>query len=342
MAETEANVAPEAPPSASAGGSSASSVTPRAAEPLLARRPGRLYLAIPLIAAAELLGQLVISSRVASRDAWREALAFVRSEWRPDDTIVAAPRWSDPLLREAAGSLLDARREGASDLAAYARLWVVSIRGAHAEGVDAEARELTRDFGRVRVERFALPAPSVLYDFVEHVGDAHVTRTERGVALPCREVMSAGSTQGGLGNGPFESAPRHLCDPARPWLAVFRTTTMDLELRARRCVSQHAQGEEPITTSYDDVPLGSSIVLYGGLWWERERWRNGGDVEVIVRLDGDEIGRMTHHDGDGWKRMEAAIPDARRGARGRVSIEVSARDPEFRAFCWAGSTRGAR
>ncbi len=292
------------------------------------------------IAAIEVTAHFVTQGRVATQGEWSEALAFVRSEWREDDAVVAAPDWADPLVREAAGDLVDRPMAGHSDLAAYGRLWVVSIRGHRAREAPAGEAEVSRDFGHVRVERFALPEPSVLYDLVEHVGEAHVTRRDRDQDLPCRTLQTMGATQGGLQAGPLEGAPRHVCDPGRPWLWVGATTTMDLELRGRRCVSQHAQGPDPITTSYDDVPLGDAIVLYGGLWWERERWRNGGDVEVVVRLDGEEIGRMTHHDGDGWKRMEAAVPAGRRGQRGRVSVEVSAEDPEYRAFCWAGSSRG--
>ncbi len=300
-----------------------------------------LWWAILAIAAVEVIGHFVIQSRVATRSDWQGALAHVRAEWREDDLVVAAPEWADPVLREAAGDLVDLAGAGRSDTAAYARLWVVSIRGHRAPETPEGPPEASQDFGRVRVERWLLPAPSVLYDFVEHVGDARVSRRERGADVPCRRVTSMGQTQGGLSNGPIEGAPRHLCDPGRDWLWVGATTTMDLELRGRRCVSQHPQGPEPIVTSYDEVPLGEAVVLHGGLWWERERWRNGGDVEVVIRLDGEEIGRATHHDGDGWKRMEASIPEERRGGRGTVSVEVSAESPDLRAFCWAGSTRGA-
>jgi hypothetical protein len=332
----------EAPASATPNASEPNASEPGASPPSpqasTTRRPSLWWLVLA-IGAVEILGQVVIEARVAPRSEWGEALAAVRAEWQERDAVVVAPRWADPLLREAAGDLIDREMAGHSDLAAYQRLWVVSIRGHRSSEAPSEAPELTRDFGRVHVERWTLPPPSVLYDFVAHVGEAHVTRRERGQDLPCRTITSMGQTMGGLSNGPIETAPRHLCDPGRPWLWVGATTTMDLELRGRHCISQHAQGSEPISTSYDDVPLGHSVVLHGGIWWERERWRNGGDLEVVVRLDGEEIGRMTHHDGDGWKRMEAAIPESRRGGRGRISIDVSAENPEFRAFCWAGSTR---
>jgi len=300
-----------------------------------------LWWVVLALAAIEVTGHFVTQGRVATRGEWAAALAYVQGEWSEHDAVIGAPDWADPLVREAAGELVDRAMAGRSDLAAYGRLWVVSIRGHRAREAPAGDPDLRRDFGPVRVERFTLAPPSVLYDLVEPVGHAHLTRRAGDQDVPCRTLESMGPTQGGLQAGPIEGAPRHVCDPGRPWLWVGATTTMDLELRGRRCVSQHAQGPEPIVTSYDDVPLGDAIVLFGGLWWERERWRNGGDVEVVVRLDGEEIGRMTHHDGDGWKRMEAAIPPERRGQRGRVSVEVSAQNPEYRAFCWAGSSRGA-
>jgi len=317
-------------------------------EPARASGWSSLWWAILAIAAIEVIGHFVIQSRVPPPSGRTGPAAPVRGGagqggggWRGGGPGSAGPGWPDPLLGGAAGELLDRPRSGRSDTAAYARLWVVSIRGHRAPETPDGPPEASQDFGRVRVERWALAAPSVLYDFVEHVGDARVSRRERGADVPCRLVTSMGQTQGGLSNGPIEGAPRHLCDPGRDWLWVGATTTMDLELRGRRCVSQHPQGAEPIVTAYDDVPLGDAVVLHGGLWWERERWRNGGDVEVVIRLDGEEIGRATHHDGDGWKRMEASIPEERRGGRGTLSVEVSAESPDLRAFCWAGSTRGA-
>jgi hypothetical protein len=81
-------------------------------------------------------------------------------------------------------------------------------------------------------------------------------------------------------------------------------------------------------------------VLYAGLWWEHERSLDGGDVAMTIRVDGEEIGRGVHHDGDGWSRMEAAIPEARRGSRGSVSFAVTAESPYHRTYCWAGTMRG--
>ncbi|MCX7807111.1 MAG: hypothetical protein N2515_00760, partial [Deltaproteobacteria bacterium] len=180
---------------------------------------------------------------------------------------------------------------------------------------------------------------AVLFDFVEHVHEALVFRRDRGVDRPCVRIDVPGPTTGGLQHWPIETAPRQLCDQARPWLWVGATTVMDLELRPRRCVTQHPQGSEPIITRYEKVPISERLVVYGGLWWERERWRNGGDVVLVVRLDGEAIGRMVHRDGEGWKRIEITLPPERVGSQGRIDFEVSAEWPDFRAFCWAASMR---
>jgi hypothetical protein len=111
----------------------------------------------------------------------------------------------------------------------------------------------------------------------------------------------------------------------------------------RYCVWQHPAGTEPIRASFADVPLGERLVLYGGLYYEHKRNLEHGPVSVAVRVDGEEIGRMTHADGDGWKRMEASTQRAGRPRRerGTVTIEVTAPNPHLRSLCWAATTRGA-
>jgi hypothetical protein len=117
----------------------------------------------------------------------------------------------------------------------------------------------------------------------------------------------------------------------------------DLELRPRHCIWQHPSGNEPIRATFPSVPLGERLVLYGDLYYEHERTLEHGPIHVAVFVDGEEIGRMVHRDGDGWKRMIASTRFDRRGnrERGDVTIEVTAPDPNLRTFCWAATTRGA-
>jgi hypothetical protein len=190
------------------------------------------------------------------------------------------------------------------------------------------------------VLRWSLPYEPVLYDFVEHVREAHVVRVENGVDHPCVWQASGRPTGGGLGAGPITPAERWQCDFQRNWLWVGATVEEDLTLRARRCVWQHPSGNEPIRVSYPNVPLGQRLVLYGDIYYEHERERTHGPLDVVVRVDGEEVGRMRHFDGDGFKRMEASTAMSDRRERGTVSIEVTAPDPNLRTFCWIASTRG--
>lgn len=308
-----------------------------------ARRPRarRAWLLLLAVAAVELLGHAVTQARVVPWEDWERAAAQVREGWQEGDVVTVAPRWADPLLRAAVGDLLDLELAGRSDLSRATRLWQLSIRGHRSDEAPTRAPDHAVQVGRVRIQRWDLAPEPVLYDLVEHVMDAEVALVQPGgEARACRAQRGGRATGGGLGSGPTAPGERHVCDPARPWLWVGATVEEDLEMLPRRCVWQHPQGAEPVRATYRDVPLGERVVLYAGLWWEHERTRDGGPVDVAVRVDGREIGRLVHRDGDGWKRMEAAIPEALRGGRGTIDVEVSAPNPHVRTLCWAATTRG--
>lgn len=291
------------------------------------------------MAIAEIGGHFVVQTRVVPESDWDAAAAHVRAEWVSGDVVSVAPHWADPLMRRAMGDAIDIAHAGRADLAPYRRFWSLSIRGHRAADAPPQAPDHVQTFGRVRVERWNLPEDeSILYDFVAHIADAEVSLIEHGEARVCSFSRGARPTGGGLGSGPIIPKERHVCDPRRPWLWVGATVEEDLEMLPRHCVWQHPNGREPVRARFSDVPLGNSIVLYGGLWWEHERTMMGGQVDVVVRIDGQEAGRLIHRDGDGWKRIEAAVPEAIRGGRGQVDIEVSAPNPHLRSLCWAART----
>jgi len=306
--------------------------------------PRFVLLLVGAIAFTEVLGHFLEVSRVPTQADYGAAFAFLRSEWRPGDAISSAPAWNDPNVRAGASDLVDDRMAGRSDLAAYARLWEVSIRGARAADAPHEAPSFARAFGEVRLARWDLPAPSMLYDFTDHVATAHAFRRNgEGGETDCRMIESRGPAPGGLPAGP-QTTPHHFeCGSyGEPWLWVGATVNEDLELRPRRSIYQHPVEGGVIALAFDDVPLGDSIVLYSGVWWEFERTRDGAPITMVIRLDGEEIGRGVHHDGDGWARMEAAIPDDRRGGHGSIRFEVTTTGAYHRSYSWQATMRGAR
>lgn len=304
---------------------------------------GTWWLAFLALALVEVAGHFVVVSRVAEEEDWAGAAELVRAEERPGDLIEVAPGWADPVLREHLGDLISFPEAGRSGMAAFDRLWVLSIRGADLPDEPAAAPDLDRRFGRVRVRRWDLGPSPVLYDFVQHVSEADVVMVRNGSDVPCRPIRSA-PRGGGLGAGAMTPAERHQCDNQRPWLWVGATITEDLDLEPRHCVSQHPAGMEPIRATFRDVPLGDRLILHGGIYYEHERMREHGPVYVTVRVNGEDVGRMIHRDGDGWKRIEVDPramlgPDAPEDARGDVSIDVMAPEPHLRTFCWAATTQ---
>lgn len=297
-----------------------------------------LFLALAMV---EVVAHVVTRARVVEEDDWARAAERVRAEWREGDLVVVAPDWADPLLRQHLGDRITLKDAGRSDLAQVSRLWALSIRGHRPAEAPAGAPEHDEQVGRVRILRWDMPGDAVLYDLTDHVEEARVTMVEGGREVPCTWRSEGRPRGGGLGAGPITPAARHVCDARRPWLWVGNTIQDDLDLRPRHCVWQHPAGPEPIRASFSDVPLGERLVLYADLYYEHERDRAHGPVHLAAFVDGEEIGRMVHHDGDGWKRMVARTQrGGERRERGEVTIEVSAPDPNLRSVCWAATTRG--
>lgn len=299
-----------------------------------------LWLALLACALVELAGHALIRLRVSDMTSWLDAAAFIEKEMRSGDAIAVAPSWADPVLRWVLGERIPMSMAGRSDLAAYSRLWAVSVRGYRPQEAPTRDAELDRMFGRVRVRRWKLPAPTARFDFVEHIDEAEVAIVQNGRTVSCPRKGLPLPRGGGLGKGPLAPRERFACDRKRPWLWVGATVMEDMDLQPRRCVHQHAAGREPVRVTFDDVPLAERIVLYGGIYYEHARHREHGPVHVDVFAEGERVGHMMHHDGEGWTRMDADT-HALAGRRGRVRIEVRAPDPRFRTFCWAASVRDA-
>lgn len=302
---------------------------------------GAWWLIFLALAIVEVVGHVVVRARVVSDEDWARAAARVRRDVQPGDLVVVAPTWADPLLREHLGDVISLEDAGRSDLAQYRRLWALSIRGHRPAEAPPSAPELDEQIGPVRVLRWDLAPGGVLYDFTEHVREARVSMVQGENEAPCPLRTEGRARGGGLGAGPITPAERHVCDPRRPWLWVGATVQDDLDLMPRYCIYQHPAGREPIRATFDDVPLGDELVLYGDIYYEHERDRAHGPVNVAVFVDGEQVGRMVHRDGDGWKRMVASTQreGQPRRARGEVRIEVSADDANLRTLCWAATTR---
>lgn len=294
------------------------------------------WLFLLLLACTEVVGSIVVRARVPDPTDWDRAAARVASEWRDGDRVVAAPSWAEPLVREAMGRALGERYgiaiAGAPGLAGVQRLWVLSIRGHDTSLIHDGAGELVEQIGRVRLERFALPPSEVRFDFVASLPEATASRSGR----ECRSSPGRGSG-GGLGAGPVIAGTRFTCGGE----TVGTTVIEDLDFAGRSCIAQRPSSGDAVTLTFPAVPLGETLVIYGGLHWVDERHfieAEHVDAPVTLRvLDGErELAALVHHDGDGWATYTVEVPEDLRGTTRALSFTVESSRSHDRSFCWAG------
>lgn len=89
-----------------------------------------------------------------SEEAWNRAAQVVRVAHQPDDLIVFAPGWVDPLGRHYLGDLIPVEMAGRMDAARYARIWELSIRGAHAPETAGLSPVIESEVDGITVRRF--------------------------------------------------------------------------------------------------------------------------------------------------------------------------------------------
>lgn len=297
------------------------------------------------LAVAEIIALFVRMQRVPPESDWIHAARVVRDKFESADAITAAPSWADPLVRLHLGDRIPAKVAGRVDLAPFERLWVVSIRGARSSEAPARGADFTQRFGQVTVERFDFGPPPVVMDLVDALPSATVDITLAGKREPCpwRERL-AGPARGGLGVGVVAPRQRFVCDEQKSWMWVGTTILEDLSLSPRRCIWQHPQGNEPVSVTFHDVHLGRKLVLYAGLDYHHERDGTGAPVTMRVLVDGHEIGRFLHRDGEGLKRVDFSTHPKSRAPdnpRGELRLEVTTPNAFHRSFCWSGSIRDA-
>lgn len=224
------------------------------------RRPALLCaLGLVVIAIWEVAVLARAKWSAATDDDWRAAAAFVDGQFAEGDLVVFAPDWVDPVGRRWLGHHLTLAAAGRIDEAAFARVWEVSIRGAHARELDGLTADVDQRFGAVRVRR----APRVA---------ATVT-----------------------------------------WRLHDKAPISEVDFQPRQCVRLMGQ------RTWKGVPLGERLVVRGGLADVWARKENRAFADVVVKVDGAEIGTAQLGNDSGW----ALIADAQVTPGGHdVTIEV--------------------
>jgi hypothetical protein len=283
--------------------------------------PRALWLALGLVALG--LGdcaRVVLGAQLAPRERdWDAASQAVRRSFRPGDLIVAAPRWSDPIVRLRLGDLIPLEAATRADADRYATVWEISTRGATAPEAAPPARCETVAQGRVRVRRCEKPAATVRLDLADQL--LHGARAT---------VVHAGREQ----TCSYESG--RLACPGTSIAPIIG----EIDYEPRRCMlaPPPTSPGDLLRIEWHDVPLGRTLVGYAGIHSFYARKAAAGAVELRLSVGGRERARLVHHNDDGWQRFEVPTADAT-GQHAAVALEITSAQPLERKLCFALEAR---
>ncbi len=295
---------------------------------------------VPAIALLELLAHVWQTTRVVPEKDWLAARDAVKAMVRPDDLIVFAPRWADPLGRRYFGDgLATLAREAAPDFTRFPRAIEVSIRGGHTEELEGWAKAAEQRAGAITIRTLANPAPvKILDDLVEHATPdrVRVSHVDGAREDECRWGRTFAQT-GGLGFGPAVPADRFTC-AGGAFLGVSVVAALDYT--AHRCLyAPPPSGTNALLRiRFSSVAFGKILHGHHGLYVEAERNKDGAPVTLTLRVGDRLLGQLVHHDGDGWKSFELPTDDLA-GQSAELVAEVASPNGHRRMYCFEADTR---
>ncbi len=233
--------------------------------------------------------------------AWQRASQLVRAAYRPGDLVLFAPPWIDPVGRLHLGDLISLDDAARMDAARFARVWVLSIRGADSPEVAGEAPALEHDAagpGGVLVRRYDRTPAVVLDDAARAFPRA---RAEGQLARPPELVLA------------------------------------EVGFAPRRCVQLVPVAGGAASLTFPQFLLGGELVGYVGLAdiFTRRDVREAGQLELLI--DGQKVATATAGIDDGWVRFAArTAPGA---AEVKVIARAPSPRAHQRLICFAMESR---
>jgi hypothetical protein len=305
-------------------------------------------LALPAVGLAELGLHFWFAKRPPAFEEWAQIREPMLRFGDASVPVVVAPRWADPLARQALGDeRMPLEHAARPDVDRFETAVELSILGQRAPELEGWTEEASEQHGKFRLRRLKNPRHRpVVIDFVDRARPpfAEVFTAGPGPAdIPSREACrwneQARTMSGGLGGHPTFPPRRFEC-PSGPFFHVGATViAAGEEFLPRRCLWSHPPKAGAIVTRFGDVALGDTIEGHSGMYWILERERKGAPVVISVRVDGDEIGKVEHADGQGWARFEIALGPHARKPHAAVEFGVSTTDYLHRHFCFEATSR---
>lgn len=292
---------------------------------------------MPLVAVVELgLHVKQTSSDVIPESDWQAARDIVKADLRPDDLVVFAPFWSDPLGRRTFGDIASLKREGRSDEHRFARAFEVSSRGAHAPDLAGWKKVDEKRAGALTVTLLENPAPQkVLSDVLDLVNPESltVTRADGDGESPC--PFQRGSTSGGstaVPQGLLTPGDKFVCQGGHVGVAVLH----GLDHHPHLCIYATPLRSGNVRMKFANVAFGPRVVGHSGVQWVLERNPQPEKLSLAFYGLGHWLGTHSHKVGAGWTGFELPTPELD-GKRGDLVVELQ--PGSARQFCFEATTR---
>ncbi|WP_394844337.1 hypothetical protein LZC95_45705 [Pendulispora brunnea] len=295
---------------------------------------------VPAIAIFELVAHVVQVRSVIGDESWARAREETRALAKPDDLVIFAPRWADPVGRQVFGDeLATLEREAWADVERFPRAIEVSIRGEHAPELSEWKPVATKKVDGITLTTLENPSyrPTIT-DLLKLVhppeADVSVRPLQDTAARPCG--WGKGSAQSGnLGFGPAIPAEKFTCPGTFAGISVVS----DLDYMPHKCIfAPPPGGGQALRIVFHGVTFGESLHGHHGLYVEAERERLRAPVHLGFWVGDSHIAKVTHSDGDGWKSFDLPTPDLA-GKTADLTVEITSANADRRIYCFEAITR---
>lgn len=290
-----------------------------------------LCLAVVALALYE-TGQALLAPLFApTTDDYSKLAAELRPQFQPGqvagpgaggDLIVAAPQWSEQMVRQQLGDLMPLPMVSRLDAGRFTRIWEIARDGARHADTEGLTVAFEKKVGPLRLRRYDRPAPNaVTFDFVSGWQQATVTRIEKnGQLTPCEKRPD----EFGCPNFSFN---------------VMKPQSMEIGTTIRRAL--YAQPIDAATMVYEwkDVPLGKELAVGAGLHHVWARKQGDGTVTMRILVNGQLLDTFTTTNRTGFRVVRLATAAAA-GKPGTVRFEVTTTRMSARYFGFAAEARG--
>lgn len=297
--------------------------------------------AVPLIGVVELALHVKQTTSDVVPDAdWIAAREAVKAEAKPEDLVIFAPFWADPVGRRWFGDdLAGIKREARPDETRFPRAIEVGIRGEHRPELDGWKKLSEHQVGKVTIGVYENPSKFLVHvDLLDLVSPERMTvsRVEGAGETPCAWQRGVGQA-GGLGvpQGPAVPAERFVCSGGGyVGLAVLHA----LDHHPHLCLFVSPQGGG-IKVRFANVTFGGLLHGHSGMQWQSERTPSQERIQVAFSAFDRPIGQSAHRVGAGWTGFEFPTPELA-NKRGDLVAEIIGAGP--RSYCFEADTRDAR